>query len=255
MTLIGKIFIYFNLVASALLAVLGLLLYANYLDPSGEKRPGEENPAGLIGKQQEKIRVAVTGLPQAKSSWREARKVLLAREDQRRADEAWYAGELRHLLTEATQAKPGRRVVINNRNLPELDPTNAFRPKMVAVNDRSGQPLEALSVYDARSKETLEKLQMTLAAYEKKIQEDIELTNKLAGTPEMKGLQQRLTDERFKREGVVAEQLLVEPFWKVAEVDTQLLRQRRESIDERLAELTGYLRRQHKVEITRLGSQ
>jgi hypothetical protein len=252
MTLIGKIFIYINLLASALLAVLGLMLYANYLDPSGEKSPGEENPVGLVGKQQKEIRLAVTGLPQARGTWRESRRVLLAREDQRRADEAWYAGELRHLLTGATQANPARRVVINNRNLPDLDPTNAFRPKMVPVNDRLGQPLQALRFYDNTIKETLEKLQVTLAAYEKKIQEDIELTNKLAGTPEMKGLQQRLTEERFKREGVVAEQLLVEPFWKVAVVDTQLLLQRRESIEERLAELTDYLRRNHKVEVTRL---
>jgi hypothetical protein len=62
-----------------------------------------------------------------------------------------------------------------------------------------------------------------------------------------KGLQQRVNDERAKREGILAEQQFIEPLWKVNEVDTELLLRRRETISERLTELRDYLKKRHKV--------
>jgi hypothetical protein len=72
---------------------------------------------------------------------------------------------------------------------------------------------------------------------------------KLLGEVGKKGLQQRVIDERFKREGIVAEQGVIEPLWKVNEVDTELLLRRRETIDERVTELKNYLKKHYKITV------
>jgi len=247
MTLIGKVFLYFNLLLSALLAAWSLALYANYLDWS-DGPPKGEKPAGLIGERQARIKEVVAGIGPFERSWRTTEQLTHLQEDQRQADLAWYAAELKHLVNGATEGNPCRSVVLD-RNLPVPDPKNFNRPKMAPVNDRAGQPLLSMTVYDERSKKTLEDLAVVLKQYDDKIKEDIKLTDKLAGTPDMKGLQQRVVDERAKREGVVEEQLLIEPLWKVSAVDTELLLKRRETIDERIRELSKYLHRKHGYDV------
>jgi len=85
--------------------------------------------------------------------------------------------------------------------------------------------------------------------FAKQVALDIELTDRIAGKGDVKGLQQRINEERFKRDGIVEEQRIVEPLWKVADVDTGLLLRRRETLDDRIQELQEYLQRKHKVKL------
>jgi hypothetical protein len=73
----------------------------------------------------------------------------------------------------------------------------------------------------------------------------------LANPPDRKGLRQRLVDEDAKRELIQVEQGLIEPLWKVNDVDTELLLRRRETIEERLKELQGVLLKRYGYKVTR----
>jgi hypothetical protein len=258
MTKLGKILVFLNLVISGLMAGWALALYTNYIDWS-EAPPKGVEPGGLLGQRKERIKELQAALGPPQVSWMEARTNLHRREDQRQGDLLWYQAELQHLRTGATRDNPCRLVVIPDdprqpgRHLPVPDPKNFFRPQMAPAQDRSGQPLQALDKYEKISRDTLEKLMMVLSEAEAKYEEDRKLTNLMVGEEDkgIKGLQQRIIDERAKREGILAEQRVIEPLWKVNEVDTELLLRRRETIAERLNELKVYLKRRFNYEVAK----
>jgi len=242
---LGKIAVLFNVLFSGLLACWALALYTNNADWSDS--PGSaDKAAGLVAQRRAAIAEVQKGYPPAETSYRSARAVLLVQESIRKDDQAWFARELRQLLA----AGPTHQVRMDPKtHLPVTDPRNADRPVMDPGKDRTGNDLQPLEVYDKESKTLLEQLVAAQAEQKKLITEDIALTDLIVGTPDKKGLQQRLIDERLKREGVKAEQEIVEPLWKVAEVNTQLLLRRQESLQERIKELQEYLQRKHNVKV------
>jgi len=271
MTGFGKLLVLVNLVLSGVMCFWALVLWANNTDHS-TKAPKDGQGGGLLGQRKARITEIQAIIPQAERSWRTTRTVLLYQEDLRKADRVWYTQELQHLLTGATDAMPCREVDIDEvRALAKLDPTG--RPVMKNAKDRAGaKNLRALSYYNGESARLQKELEVvdgkplvdkdgkvvmeggkpkmeTKGKFQEQADLDIKLTNEIAGTADMKGLQHRLVDERKKRDGIVAEQLIVEPLAKVAEVDTFLLLRRRETNEERIKELLDHLRRKYNVEV------
>jgi hypothetical protein len=105
---------------------------------------------------------------------------------------------------------------------------------MVAAKDRSGNPLRSLTRYDADIDAKLKEIGVVLMKYDALVKEDAELTQRMLGP---KGLQQRLIDERVKRDNVLKEQDLVKPLLVNTVVDSELILKRTKALEERIKEL------------------
>jgi hypothetical protein len=252
MTFVGKLFLMINLALSLLMALVALAMYTNGIDWSDNRAKGSQPPGRLADKLEE-VRHLIAAIGPVENTWRAARADLLQREEQRREDHDWYAGELDHLRTKATAARPGRTTVLD-KHLPVRDPRNKNRPQMDPTVDRAGQPLLALTEYgrqlDAARRDNLN----VLDELKKEIAEDVRLTNLITGVPGKKGLRQLLTEERDKRDGIVAEVDLTRPLFINTVVESELVKKRHEALQERITELKDRLRRKDKVDVTRRGS-
>jgi hypothetical protein len=258
MTVFGKVLVFLNLVLSLLAFTWALGLYTNNVDWSDIKGgiplvPAKGGKAlGLLAERQVTLASAAAGLRPAEASYLAARNGpggVLPTEEQMRADRDWYRAELAWLRTgDTTAANPARAVKLE-RLLPVPDPRNANRPTMEPAKDRAGQPLLSLRQYNQRFEATLKEVIDVMDQYVKAVNEDIRLTDLLAGTGGAKGLQQRLVDERAKREGVEAEGRLVRPLLVNVAVDYQLVAQRQTALQERINELRGYLKKRHRVDV------
>jgi hypothetical protein len=246
MTAFGKILVFLNLAFSLIGMTWALGLWTARIDWTLTPAKGAE-PPGKLKEVRDEITAELAALKAPEAGWRAAREGLLNQEYVRRADRVWYADELKHLRTGAT-AKAPARVVKRVRHLPEPDPRNFNRPTMEVAKDRDDKPLLSLSAYNAQSETTLKELSLALGQLQKKIDEDIELTDRLVGTPERKGLQQRLIDERVKREGIVFEQSQVRPLLVNVAAESDSILRRHASLLRRLDELRRYLRKHHKVD-------
>jgi hypothetical protein len=242
MTLLGKILVFLNLALSMLLASWAFGVYANRIDWSdnkGDEKKGQ--PAGELVSRKAELGESGRpgplwmGLRTAEASWLEARRKLGREEDRIAGDRLWYYAEMEHLRTGATAVNPARAVVFTD-GLPAADPKNPYRPQMVGARDQAGKPLRSLAAY-GRDLEAIRKdLGTVLARYQEQIEQDMKLTQLLIGP---KGLQQRLVDEKVKREDVVKEQGLVRPQLVNAVVESELVLKRRRELEKRIEELRG----------------
>jgi hypothetical protein len=256
MTLFGKILVFINLVLSSVGMTWALALWTARVDWTMTAAK-DNQPPGKLKELRDRIGADLAALKAPEAGWRASRAGLLAQEDLRRADRVWYASEL--AFNRGDDPDPRKRagatnparVVRRQRHLPVPDPKNYNRPTMDPATDRNGQPLLSLSAYDQQSKKTLEELTLTLGQLQEKINKDIELTDLLAGTPDRKGLQQRVLDERDKRDGIVLEQRQVRPLLVNVAVESELILRRRASLLRRIDELQRYLQRHHKVDVAR----
>jgi len=232
MTLFGKVLVFVNLIFSLMMATWAFGVYSNRIDWSNNPAKGDQPPGELVSRLAE-VRDLQVGLGRAEANWRQARTDLLTREALRDGDRLWYVAQFEHLRTGATEQTPARTVVLVN-SLPVLDPANANRPTMKAVNDRSDKPLRSLAAYNQEWENARDQVAAALAEYSKLVEEDSELTAKLIGP---KGMQQQLDDERAKQAGVVAEQTQVRPLLVNTVVDSELILKRQKQMEERLREL------------------
>jgi hypothetical protein len=248
MTLFGKLLVLLDVLLSFLAMTWALAVYTNNIDWS-DSPPKGEKPAGVLNQKKTELRDALAGIPPAEASWIAARTDLMEDESQVAGTRAFYAAELKHARSEALpeDMKAARAVKLDADTFqPVLE---GPRVAMEQAKDRAGKPLGSVSYYARESEDTAKKLSKVQEDYRKDIDEDAKLTDLLVGTPEKKGLQQRLIDERAKREGVIAELRLVRPLWINAAVDWELIGKRKEGLDERIDELVRYLRKRHKVDV------
>jgi hypothetical protein len=229
MTLFGKILVFLNLALSLLLASWAFGLYSGRIDWSDNQAKGTQ-PAGELRPRQAEATERWQGLRVAEGNRDRARADLEREEGGVPGDRLWYLAEMEQLRT---GTNPARAVVFKN-GLPVADPRNPYRPEMVGAKDQAGKPLRSLAAY-VRDEDTVSKeLAAVLARYEDQIGQDRKLTQLLIGP---QGLQQRLVDEKVKRERVVAEQRLVEPRLINAVVDSELILKRRRQLEQRIKEL------------------
>lgn len=233
MTNFGKALVYLNLVLSVMMAAGALALWTNRIDFTSTK--GKEGQAdGLLASRQAQItdlKSPIANLGTAEASWLGAHNYLIAQEATRVEDQKWYDAEMDHLRTGAKETDPARTIDFD-KGLPRLDAKG--RPKMVAAKDRSGNPLRSRTRYDADIDAKLKEISVVLMKYDALVKEDTELTQRMLGP---KGLQQRLIDERVKRDNVLKEQDLVKPLLVNTVVDSELILKRTKALEARIKEL------------------
>jgi hypothetical protein len=245
MTRFGKALVFINLAFSLLLATWAFSLYANGIDWSNRKAKGDELPGEFTIKE-DQLKDLWQGLPPAQSSWLSARQQLRTEEARLVADRKWYDEEMNHLFVTANAANPVGEITVAakdddkagiRKGQIQLDANGL--PQLVALTDRSGKPLQSLAVYNNEDEKVLQSLAAVRQKHEEQINEAKKLTDEITGDPKngVRGLWQRILDEKAKNADVVAEQKLLEPLLINTVVDSQLIFKRRTQLDRRIKEL------------------
>lgn len=240
MTLFGKLFVLVNLAASLVLGTMAFSIYSNGIDWSDNKGTAGGPPGRLAVKKADVTELSKQ-LAFTADGWAAARNEVWTREDARRAYRGYYAGELEKLYTSKNavdQLSPDGQ--LDQRGVPQLVP--AFEVPDVR--------LQSLSYYLEKSRELTAENARLRKELEAKVKEDTELTNRLTGDPERKtkGLRMLIADERVKRQGITDEIGIVEGLRVNRLVESELILKRLSSINERVQELTAYLKQRHKVD-------
>jgi hypothetical protein len=266
MTVFGKIMVFVNLALSLLMAIWAFGVWSNRIDFS-DVQATAERAAGESRRRATEIdtlsKSLLTDRSGDLSNWARTREALLRQEQERQWARGWYLDELAKLAGTVPTDKPAQDVVYAAADSPagtdpevvvtrgqillEKDDKGHVRPKLEDARDVAGNPAKfrALAPYVKEEEKTLEEVQKVQAKHEENIQAAIKLTQELAGTPadpvagtkEVKGLQQRLIDERKKRADVEAEEGVIRPLLINAVVDLELVMKRQRSLLARIKEL------------------
>lgn len=225
MTKLGKIFVLVNLTFSVTMLAWAVALFANRIDWS-DKGEGE------LKKRIDKIKDLQAALPQAQTTWRDARANVMRVEARRPADRAWYGQQLQavRIRTGAEANRPSQSIVFD-RGVPALDATG--RPQLADATGPMNQPLLSLDFYQREMKTVLDDTAAQTARYEKAIKDDIDETNNLIR------IREQLVRERQKYADLVREQEIVRPQLINAFVESQLILRRADALKERIRELEG----------------
>lgn len=245
MTFIGKLFVMLNLALSLVMGTIAFGVYAGGLDFSSNPAKGSQPPGLLVAKIND-IKEQQTQQPIVEGSWRGGRTELFTREDTRRDDSVWYGEELRKLKAGGNNEV---NVVVQEKGGAEPP---AGRPRLARAEESAGNALRVAPYYAAQL-ETLRKENEDLRTQlETRVKEDTTLTNQLAGELEKKlrGLRQQLAEERVKKGGLIDEQGIVNGMKVNATVESELIFKRLETLQERIDELTRYLKKKHNVDAT-----
>jgi hypothetical protein len=268
MTLLGKIFVMFNLAVSFMMAVAAFGLYATNLDYDSETRSktGQpQEPARFTAVRKEVEDVLKTKAP-VDGSWRNARNALWRRQEDRLATLAWYDKQINHERNLARLPDNPAMMVELRNHLPVPVKPGSGELTMVQALDRDGKTMPSLVVAISQWENAHKDNLVVLEKLRKEMARDKALTQQLTGTAEpideeskkdkditpsvwRIGYRQLLVNERVKREGVESEINSVRPLFINTQVESGLLKQRKESLQERIKELKTYLSRKHKVDV------
>jgi hypothetical protein len=240
MTAFGKLLVFCNLTLSLFLMTWALGVWTNRIDFSNAKATAEQS-AGEFAKRDEVLKTLGDGLDPAQRNWRDARGKIADQEARQVADWEFYRAELDHNRTRADKKNPCRTVAYADKDNDKLgvrkgqiDLAETGLPKMVNVEVPAGNGLPCLATLDAEVAKNVEAIALEQDKFIKQTNEATALTQKLVGD---KGLQQRLLDEKQKRENVLAEQKLVGPQRINAYVEYELIGKRNQQLLLRIAEL------------------
>jgi hypothetical protein len=244
MTRLGKFLVFFNLAFSLLLATWAFGLYANGVDWSNRPAKGDQ-PAGLFKVKEDQLKELGQGLAPAQATWLEARQILREEETHLVAERKWYDDQMNHLLVIANAANPVGEIAVAPKDDERagvrkgqilLDPKGF--PVLTPVTDQAGKPLQSLNMYNNEDDKILQEIKMIKDKREQQINEANRLTDLITGDPpKVRGLWQRILDEKAKNADVVAEKKLLEPLLVNTVVDAQLIAKRRGELDRRIKEL------------------
>jgi hypothetical protein len=242
MTFLGKLFVLVNVTLSAVLAFLAFGVYSGSIDWSDNPAKAGQPPGKIVAKKAE-ITELGQQLKLADDTRKMARAVVFSREEQRRGDREWYSRHLRDLYTGKGQVK----IVAADKGLDA-----AGRPVMVDAEEAPGIPLMSLTVYSTRWQDLRAENARIRKDLEAKVKEDTDLTIQLTGDSEgkTKGMRRILAEERVKFAGVIDEQGVVEGLRVNTAVESELVLKRLETLNERLTELTKYLKMKSGVDGT-----
>jgi hypothetical protein len=246
MTLLGKLLVFFNLAVAVALTAIAFVLWTASPDwtGTGEKgaRPGE------FKKRADKLDELWKRVPPVQVNWQSERNRLTKVETHLDAERAWYDKEIRFVLAGPAKGQ-GVRVV---SFAPKDDDKAGIRKRQVLVDDK-GFPvlvppldanrnpllLQSLAEYNVENKNVLDQLAAEREKHQKQIAEAIELTGKLTGDKAkgLRGLHERIADEKAKNKEVLAELKLVEPRYVNTAVEAQLINKRHAQMVKRIEEL------------------
>ena len=267
MTLLGKIFVMFNLAISILMAVAAFELYATNLDYDSETKDksGQPKPPARFTVVLEQLKEVQKTKAPVEGSWRTASTALEQRQEHRREARAWYDKQMVHERTLAKVPDDPVRMVTLVNHLPVPDKANKNWLQMEPAKDRADQLMPSLAASLARWEVIHKDNLNVLDKLRKEIANDIRLTHQLTGTTDPMdeeskkekvtssvwrlGYRQLLVDERIKREGVQSEINSVRPLFINTRVESELVRKRFEAMKERIEELKTYLKKKHKVDV------
>lgn len=243
MTVFGKVMVFFTVALSFMLAAAAFAVWKHRIDFSGNRATAEQL-AGRYAERESELNDLWPRVAPAEYSWRAARKDVQTQEDRRLDDRNWYLAELAHLRNKATAADAVRVVIYADRDDEKagvrkgqvlLDP-RTLRPVMAPVKDAAGGGVQSLAAYDAEEQRTLASLDAVQTKFEEQSKAATALTERLIGP---KGLQQRLIDERQKRDDVLEEEKLVRPLLVNSVVESELILKRHRALLRRIEELKG----------------
>jgi hypothetical protein len=249
MTFLGKLLVMINLILSMAAMTWAAGLYTNNVDWSDAPGKGEQ-PPGKLKVEKDKLTAGLAALVPAENGWKTSRAELLQLEERLPADRAWYAAELTHLRSGATETNPARSLVLDKYE-PVPDPANFNRPKMAKALDSQNKPILSILAYSQVSEGNLKEIARAMDLFKKNANKDIDLTNQLVGLGENKGFYQRMIDERLKRDKLIEEEIALRPLLINIAVEYDLLGKRKDGLDERLKELNDYLAKLGKIKVTR----
>jgi hypothetical protein len=236
MTRLGKLLVFFNLGFSLVLVAWAFGQYANGIDWSDKKDKGA--PVGEYAIHAAKLDEAWKGVLPAQSTWLRQRGRLINEQTTLVAERAWYDQELRHVYVGRSKDKPILQVAFEKGQIARDD--KGF-PKMEPPVDGAGKPLQLLSLaeYNQQDSEVLNELKDVMAKHEKQIEDANRLTDQIIGDKAkgLRGLWQRILDERAKDADVRAEQKMVEPLLINTVVEAQLINKRHQQLEKRIEEL------------------
>jgi len=203
MTLIGKLFVFVNLVLSVLIAGAGCALYLNHInwtDKAG-KDGGQE---GRLLALRKKIDALIGSRAVIEQRWREARSPevtspeakaasLLPLEKTRYDDRAWYQEQLEHIRKRAAADKPVLEVELDKDYQPVPDGTPLKRPKMRPATYNEKFPLDkSMLTYEGELQSKRQSNEKLLADLAKELEESTVETDKLGGKDVRAGLDELL---------------------------------------------------------------
>jgi len=235
MTLFGKILVVLNLMLSIVMVSVAFALYTHRLDWSS--KGGGDKVQGVVTALNNKIKNTWLDLAAAEARWKTSSVTLARFEQQRPKNAKWFSDELKALEVGPDDI---RQVVFNNGQVVlDQQPQNFGLPTLENAKDSLGQPLKFRTFYLTQLKGLDEAIKMQMDSLNKLIQEDTELTARLTGDPDkgLKGLYQRIVDEKDKQDRIDEEQKFLEPLLINSLVEGELLIKRRESLDSRIKEL------------------
>jgi hypothetical protein len=241
MTSLGKTLVLVNLGLSLAMATWAHGLYATRIDWSNNKGKDGAPDGELVRRiaRLDELGRPDRALTQAAAHWNGSRTVLASMDERRAKDRTWYEGELGFDRNLANKAKPARVIKMANGQ-PVLarpgtdDPPVALEPG----RDQYGQPLQSWLAYNLAQEAIHKQLEAENKALASTMEEDKELTNRLAGDGAGgKGLQQRILDERAKLVRAINEQDFVRPLLINAVVNSQVVFGRQRELEARIKEL------------------
>jgi hypothetical protein len=238
MTMIAKILVFVQFGVSLVLATAAFMLYTNRLDWTANPSKNEQ-PAGLLNQREEEYKmVCENGLRPADARHRAQLAQIQAKENRRPGEQAWYAVELQHLATGATDGKFCQRVKRDtNKQVPK--PTGQNSPPYLEMErpkgfDNMDVDLHSLQYYERKCNAILKDIDAQLAIIDKMAKEEKAFTVQLSGD---KGVHNRTRDEKIKKGLVIQEYKDLKPDWINTIVELNNLEQLRTRLTERLTEL------------------
>jgi hypothetical protein len=251
MTTYGKILVLLNFGLSVAAMTLAIVFYYTRIDwtEGSAAKPGE-----LRARKARVDELSKSALPPAGATWAERRADVLDQEGWRVADRKWYDEQIRLALTDADGvAKPVRDVVYEKGRLvvdPVFDPkTNQpispkyTRPRLQDAKDHLNNPLASLQKQTDKENNQLKALTKAQQDLQDQINEVTKWTDLLTPPPAsgMKGVRQRIKDEKLKAERVDEELAIITPLLYTTGAENELILQRGEELKKRIDELSRAL--------------
>lgn len=239
MTLFGKLLLVFNLAFALLLAAWSFNIYANGIDWTDKKDDKSTPPRmGRFAVRAAQLKELWDGVAPAQTDWQKARGKLGKAEADLAAHRAWYDKQIRFVLMGPAKGTGITEVAIQKGKIVIGDDG---LPTMVPPKDRMGNPLQLLSLaeYNVEEEKILKDIGLEMATHADQIDKANKLTDKIIGDKDkgIRGLQERINDEKIKDAAVRDEMKLVEPQYINTLVEAQLINKRHAQMIKRIEEL------------------